>query len=724
MKHFFKASKLFYVSLLVSTHAVLTHSCNDDLPANSYYTFTGEMMSDYLKSREDFSLFKRIVERAGQMDFLASRGALTFFPPINSGVEKFLQEKGYASVEEIPASYCDTLVKACLVARTAFTYNFAQTQQENNTLDLPLIIQTSGDTVDANGMTLSIINRQAAIINELKNDSVENGVVHPVDRVLVPNTSLGSSLLDQKHDEYAIFYEALRRTALLDSLARYRDERYEISKNKYPAFRKEIWSGPQQYVAKRPDHRYEGFTLFIVPDRVLYEKYSQHFNENMTMDEKIDALYDLAVEKYEDDVSAQIFGLNEIVPGNHEGKTYKELYWNRNSLTNRHNPLNMFLSYHITDRLFESTAKLVNCWGVYTAVANPTEWINPLLDFSTLKLERVYSTIDPDVEHAAGYYLNHNHANLYNSYQRVRGAYLTQPDADNFSLNVAYFYIDDVLAYDQTMRNNIMNTRLRMDFYTLWPELTNNDMRLSGNPTQAYGPHDNSENGGEAGGYNYYLPSGYLKNTQVSENSIFFVQRQKVYWSSMHGDEINLLGTSYDVTFRLPNVPPGTYELRLGYPAMEDRGIAQIYLDGVPQGIPIDMRFRANDPRVGGLYNGLSGDRNSDESSNGIYTTKQLEENARTMKNNGFYSAPKSIFYNNDGTDAPRYSPSSCILQYNLADTYRRKICNVQIQPHTHHTVRVRSVFVQGNRGCLILDYLELVPIDICGAGGIGEDLY
>ena len=345
MKHFFKASKLFYVSLLVSTHAVLTHSCNDDLPANSYYTFTGEMMSDYLKSREDFSLFKRIVERAGQMDFLASRGALTFFPPINSGVEKFLQEKGYASVEEIPASYCDTLVKACLVARTAFTYNFAQTQQENNTLDLPLIIQTSGDTVDANGMTLSIINRQAAIINELKNDSVENGVVHPVDRVLVPNTSLGSSLLDQKHDEYTIFYEALRRTALLDSLARYRDERYEISKNKYPAFRKEIWSGPQQYVAKRPDHRYEGFTLFIVPDRVLYEKYSQHFNENMTMDEKIDALYDLAVEKYGDDVSAQIFGLNEIVPGNHEGKTYKELYWNRNSLTNRHNPLNMFLSY-------------------------------------------------------------------------------------------------------------------------------------------------------------------------------------------------------------------------------------------------------------------------------------------------------------------------------------------------------------------------------------------
>ena len=719
MKKLFQTIGLFF---FISVYASFTHSCNDDLPAASYYTFTGEMMSDFLKNREDFSLFRRIVERAGQMDFLASRNALTFFPPINSGVEKFLREKGYASVEEIPASYCDTLVKTCLIARTTFTYNFAQTQQENNTLDLPLIIQTNGDTVDANGMTLSIINRQAAIINELKNDSVENGVVHPVDRVLVPNTSLGASLLDQKHDEYTIFYEALRRTGLLDSLIRYRDEKYETDKNKYPAFRKEIWSGPQQYVAKRPDHRYEGFTLFIVPDKVLYEKYSDRFNEGMTMDEKIDALYDLAVEKYGDDVSAQIFGLNKTVPGNHEGKTYKELYWNRNSLTNRHNPLNMFLSYHITDRLFESTAKLVNCWGVNTAMANPTEWISTLLDFSTLKLERVYSTIDPDVEHAAGYYLNHNHANLYNSDQRVRGAYLTTPDADNFSLNVAYFYIDDIIAYDQTMRNNIMNTRLRMDFYTLWPELTNNDMRLGGNPTQPYGPHDNSENGAEAGGYNYYLPLGYLKNTKVSENTIFFVQRPKIDWSNTQGDEINLLGTSYDVTFRLPHVPPGTYEFRIGFPAMEDRGIAQIYVDGVPQGLPIDMRIRADDPRIGGLYNGAA-PRNKDESSNGIYTTEQLEENERIMNNNGYYSAPKSFFYHNDGTSAPRYNPSNCLLQYNLSDTYRSKICNVQIRPNTHHTIRIRSVFVQGNRGCLILDYMELVPIDICGAGGLGEDL-
>ena len=268
-------------------------------------------------------------------------------------------------------------------------------------------------------MTLSVINRRAAIINELKNDSVENGVVHPVDKVIVPNTSLGSSLLDENHKDFTIFYEALKRTALLDSLSRYRDDDYEVWKNNYAAFTPSMRIGNENYVGKRPDHRYSGFTLLIVPDKVLYEKYSDRFNESMTMDEKIDALYDLAVEKYSDNTSASIFGLDKVDPK--EGKTYKELYWNKSSLKSQYNPLHMFLSYHILDRLFTSTAKLVNCWGVNTAYLDPTEWVGTMLDFSTMKLERVYRTIDPAVEYERDFYINHSEACVYNNYERIRG---------------------------------------------------------------------------------------------------------------------------------------------------------------------------------------------------------------------------------------------------------------------------------------------------------------
>lgn len=712
--------------LLLTVQMSLFTSCDDDLAADSYYTFTGEMMSDYLKNREDFSLFKSVAERAGEMDFLSSRGSRTFFPPVNSAMEAFLRENGYASVEDIPVAYCDTLVKACLIEnRILYTHELANTVQENNELDLPLILVTNGDTVDGNGMTLTMINSKVAIINELKNDSVDNGVVHPVDRVIIPNTSLGSSLLDENHDDFTIFYEALRRTGLLDSLIHYRDDSYEITKEQYPEFKTDIHSGEGfVYHAKRPDHRYNGYTVLVVSDDVLYEKYSDKFNAAMTMDEKIDALYDLAVEKYGDNDAEQIFGLDQVVPGNEEGKTYKDLYWNKNALESRYNPLNMFLSYHILDRLFASTAKLINCWGVNTAYANPTEWITTMLDFSTIKLEKVYSTVDNAVENPMGFYVNHATASRYNSNERVRGAYLTAPK-DNFSLNVAYYYLDDVVAYDATMRNNVMNTRLRIDFSTLWPELTNNDIRLCGDPTEAYNAAaDNTEKGGKAGGFNYYLPQGYLKKVSYTENTLFFVQRPKLPWWNWGGDEINICGTSYDVTFPLPNVPPGTYEVRLGYPGLYDRGIAQVYVDNVPQGIPIDMRYQADDSRVGGLYNGNTGFRNSEEHSGGMYTTEQLEENERVMKNNGYYSGPKSCFTNNDGTDAPRYSPSKCTTMYDNRNTFRRKICNVTVEPHTSHTVRIRSVFTQSNGGVFVLDYMELVPISICGAGGIGEDLY
>lgn len=51
-------------------------SCSDEPDAANYYTFTGEMMSDFLKSpdRPQYSKFATIVERAGLMDLLATYG--------------------------------------------------------------------------------------------------------------------------------------------------------------------------------------------------------------------------------------------------------------------------------------------------------------------------------------------------------------------------------------------------------------------------------------------------------------------------------------------------------------------------------------------------------------------------------------------------------------------------------------------------------------------------
>lgn len=693
--------------------------CNDSLDSDSYYTFTGEMMSDFLETREDFSLFNEIVNRAGKKNFLSSRGLRTFFPAVNSGVEEYLRENGYASVQDIPVEDCDTLVMACIVEnRLIYTSKLSETTQFSNELDLPLILITNGDTVDANGVPLTIINRSAAIINELKNDSVENGVVQPVTKVIVPNLSLGGSVLEETfaHEGFDIFYEALVRTGLVDTLANFRDEDYETWKENYPEFHEKIYSGHTYYLPKRPDHLDVGYTFFIVKDEVLYEKYPEKFSPENTMDENIIGLYELAAEKYGDSSAESIFGLNVTIDNPNDpdnGKTRKEAYWKNtaSALRNRYNPLNMFMAYHLVDRIFPSTDKLINRWGINYNFTNPTEWVSTLLEYSSMKLEKVYHYSDPQVEQDGGFYINHSSPSERYGTERVKGAILTTPEIENTSLNLAFYYLDDVVSYDTEMRNVVMNTRIRTDMMTLFPEFTNNNIRMAGT-FKFRNDYDQSEYGED--GYNYYIPTGYLKNTKVSENTVFFVMRPHPSYWNMGGDELNFLGSDYDVEFRLPAVPPGTYEVRMGYAGMADRGIAQVYFDGEPQGIPLDLRFPATDGRIGGIY--LSGQDK--------LTGEALEENNRTMKNNGFYRGPVSMYHHSAQRDTPDYDPSVSVPFDGISTIMRRVLCTSYFSPNEHHTIRVKSVWSGADRGCFMIDYIELVPMSICGAGGLGEDNY
>ena len=49
-------------------------SCSDEPDKSNFYTFTGEMASDFLKNRRQYSKFTEIVERANVMKVLSSYG--------------------------------------------------------------------------------------------------------------------------------------------------------------------------------------------------------------------------------------------------------------------------------------------------------------------------------------------------------------------------------------------------------------------------------------------------------------------------------------------------------------------------------------------------------------------------------------------------------------------------------------------------------------------------
>lgn len=688
-------------------------SCSDDMPAESYYTFTGEMMSDYLKNNERFSMFARIVERANVMDLLSARGEYTMFPPTNEAVEAYLKEQGYQTVEDIPENYCDTLAYSHLMKYVYSTADFGNSTTYSNLLDLPLNIVAS-DSLDENNLAISIINSVSCIINSLKNDSVENGIIHPVDHIIYPNTDNGATLLEQNKANFEIYYAAFEKVGLLDSLeVPYIDMEWEAIKGNYPDTWPQILSSGgdgNTYLAKRPDYRRVGFTVFVVPDNNLLpilKSQTGHSNLSLdNMDDCLKALYELAVKKYEP--TARSLGVDPTT-----WKSYDEM--TEEDFKNKSNPLYMFMAYHMLDRFFSGTDKFINRWGINTAKANPCEWINTMLPYSTIKLEAVYSD-PPSTSKGGAFYVNHASQEVSSDggeiRNRIPGALVTQP-ANHFSQNCAFYYLDNVVAYDEDMTGTVMNTRMRIDVISLFPELTTNNIRLNGEP---WFPQNNWDTDPDfRHGTNYYIPKEYAKNLSINDNGLFFVMRPHNTFWNMGGDEVNLFGSSYNVEFRIPSVPEGTYEIRLGAAyGWDTRGIAQIYLDGAPQGIPIDMRVNADAATVGGIYPAPS---NADE----------LSENNQTMKNNGCYRGGGAIFSYHGGEgpnqkEPGRFVPGKCDTHSDLTRTYRRIICKVHISPNEYHTIGVRSVYSSGSSSCFMMDYIELVPNSICGVGGFGED--
>ena len=100
-------------------------SCTDEPDAENFYTFTGEMMSDYLKNRAQYSDFKTIVERAKLMDLLATYGQYTCFLPSNEAVQQYLKEHNLSSIDQLSDAECDTIARTHLIANMYSTYEMA-----------------------------------------------------------------------------------------------------------------------------------------------------------------------------------------------------------------------------------------------------------------------------------------------------------------------------------------------------------------------------------------------------------------------------------------------------------------------------------------------------------------------------------------------------------------------------------------------------------------------
>lgn len=722
-----KTLKKIYLSLALGMAAMVgltTSSCNDNMPSESYYTFTGEMMSDYMKSRPEYSLFTKIVDRASQsqrgvnlLDLLSTYGQYTLFLPTNEAVNTYLKENGYASVDAIPYDVCDTIARTHMFSGTiknvvdldgsdvgkvnmndryvstdsAFAYTFdGQTIYVDSTSQEGILPEWGEPVATVK------LNNTSFIIPELANDSVENGIVHSVTRVL---NSSNKTLIDIMGDNpnISLFTNALEVTGLGDHIRNHiKDASWDEEKKKYED--RSIYSGGQWDYCHVPEQKKFGFTAFACPDEVLLRKYGIS---------NLQDLYNYACEKYNTAEMKRFgdtrdwSGLDVTDPANAE------------LLKDVNCPLRRLVGYNCLNRLGVYDMLTTICTIERTKI-NPTEWYSTMDTLSTLKCERLtvtrfigkYPGCDHDTRNDL--YLNRGDMSR-NCYtpgvhveRTVAGGY------DNAAINGYYYTTDGLIDYGTETQQTIFNTRIRMDLYSFFPELMNNSVR-DGKTTNSINDSNNPDP--NVSSPNYWFPPKYLDNVKVNADGVFLFQSQhNTYWS-YEGDEFNLASdvNSYDITMNLPSLPSDQYQIRLGFCAMSTRGICQFYLDGIPQGSPFDQRNDNFEQRTGWFkLTSKSGD--------------DLEASKKAMHNNGFYHGPQGVFNAvGEGVKDENVTNKSYFCDNGGGGfTVRYVLTSDYLDGNKQHNMRIKSIWAVGN-ALVMIDYIEFVPKSVYGVEGNGK---
>jgi len=291
-------------------------ACSDEPVGDNYYTFTGEMVSDYLDHNPDrFSEFTKILHRSGLYGMMATYGNYTCFAPTNEAIERFLQTRGVSSVEELSDEDCDTLSWNHIIPEAYFTTDLADGNiPVANMNERYLTFSCDKDTAN-NGNVAYYVNMSSKLI--VQDDSVENGVVHVLDNVIQPSNAYLPELME-KDRNLSIFVAALNLVGLKDTLYTYMDKKYFCGADSVNLGVTMHRAG-DNWNCKYPGYRTQRFTALVETNKVLAEKIDVHNLEDLKAYAK--RIYD---ETYPEDA-----GLYD------------------NDWTNPKNPLRRFISYHI-----------------------------------------------------------------------------------------------------------------------------------------------------------------------------------------------------------------------------------------------------------------------------------------------------------------------------------------------------------------------------------------
>ena len=646
--------RIFYILIV----ALSIFSCTDEIDKSNRYTFIGETVADFMLNRsEKYSHMITLLKRANLFGLLATYGQYTLFLPDNEGVERYIREQdsiyqiskdthkekwtGITSpyFEDLSDSMANVIARNHLVEGYYRTVTFEDGALPCwNFYDRYLGISYEGTS---KGYHIKV-NNSAAIVSG--DNSVENGVVHIVDKIVEET----NNFLPEQIGEYkffTLFNAALEATCFCDSLQLFIDDNF------IPLDESIIRA------SETPQKKYYKYTGFIEPDEVFYEN--------------------------------GIYTLKDL-------KAFAEKWYgkeDRNNPTSPRNALYKFVAYHFVERelTYNKVIPLTvgkysidhymvpghDCYDYFETMLGPLMKVTKPLSSS----DGMYVYINRPKDGRLYNHEMYNHLNV----RIIEPTEFLQMNEEYskfnpYAKNGVIHPIDKILIYNENeMAGNILNERLRFDFPTLLPELSCNNIRYN-----------------KSFGMPFYFCKN-IKSNSHSEN--YFVYG--VSGDGMFGDKIRpeFETKAFDISFRLPPVPPRVYEIRISLSDVWEgwdgkymtisKAIIQTYIDGKTYSLPIDARLPYKHPEIGWEPDEYTLD-------NGVELDKQ-------MRNRGWMKGSDSyIVLDHDGYIPSRSSGSEL----------RKIITRIQLS-EGDHWIRFRNLNDWERKAFFDFDYIELVPLNV-----------
>ncbi len=628
-------------------------ACREEIDKSNRYVFTGDTVADFLLNRsEEYSHFITILKQAEMMSLLKTYGQYTLFLPTNEAVEKFLIEQdslywatrndnvpyetGITSphIEDLSDSMATVIAKTHLIEARYPMAEMSEGTLHRRNLNLRSL-GINYKVVDESFYIM--INNRSAIIDG--DNEMENGIVHVIDYAIPPMSRNVPGLIDE-YKYFSLFSAALKETGFQDSLLLDRDDDYVPINYNAIGFNYEPW--PRMVI----DTKFFKYTAFIETNDV--------FNTN--------GIYTL------DDLKA----FAEKWYGTEEKGNYK----------NPKNALYKFVSYHFVPRELAYNEIIFHNITYDTKYhdINSEELMVSGFDrydyFETMQGALMKATKPLSTPLGADIFINYSKRNTpFNPEMRHHVNVRIIPPTEFCNMKEEYVEfnpvaingilhpIDRILIYNEDeMMGNILNERMRFDISALIPEMQCNKIRY-------YAPQKY---------YLYFIGENFSKNIKFHAPSVpLYYVAGDARGPHYYGDYVGSL-KNLDCSFKLPNVPPRTYEIRLAFWL----GFFQAYIDGKAVGIPIDgSDFEAEEI-------GYVPDEETDD--NGV-------ENDKQMRNRGWMKSPDSFKAENELTSARD------------SNKFLRRILTTKYLGSGDHWLRIKSL----SDLVFCLDYIELVPLNI-----------